>query len=209
VVEAYLRQSALAHLGLDGHSQDSLGEAALGLSEIAHRSIVNIRGKSGDEAFRQALASVTSLDLPLQGSAVSEGKDERLCWLGPDEWWLITEDDSPEKGRALTAQLRKGFEGIRASATGVGESRTVIKVAGSRCEDLLAKGSPLDFHESVFAEGTCAQTLLAKATVFIHRREVEAGQSCFEIYVLRSFSDYLWHWLMDAGREYGIVTLRP
>ena len=209
MVETYLRQSALAHLGLDGHSRDDLGESTLGLTEIAHRTIVNLRGKSGDEAFRQALASVTSLELPLEGGGVSEAEGERLCWLGPDEWWLILADDSPETARGLEAKLQEAFAGQRASATSVGESRTVIRVVGSRCEDLLAKGSPLDFHKSVFAEGTCAQTLLAKATVLIHRLEAGAGQSCFEIYVLRSFSDYLWHWLMDAGKEYGIVALRP
>ncbi|MEJ2014153.1 MAG: sarcosine oxidase subunit gamma family protein [Limibacillus sp.] len=29
----------------------------------------------------------------------------------------------------------------------------------------------------------------------------------YDIYVLRSFSDYLWRWLEDAGREYGVAVL--
>ncbi len=29
----------------------------------------------------------------------------------------------------------------------------------------------------------------------------------FEVYVLRSFAEYLWAWLEDAGREYGVSVI--
>ncbi len=29
----------------------------------------------------------------------------------------------------------------------------------------------------------------------------------FEVYVLRSFAEYLWAWLEDAGREYGVAVV--
>ena len=31
------------------------------------------------------------------------------------------------------------------------------------------------------------------------------GEQSFGLVVRRSFADYLWMWLMDAGREYGVV----
>jgi hypothetical protein len=31
----------------------------------------------------------------------------------------------------------------------------------------------------------------------------------FHLYTRRSFSDYLWHWLEDAAREYGVVAAKP
>ncbi len=35
---------------------------------------------------------------------------------------------------------------------------------------------------------------------------VQAGAEgpIFDIYVVRSFAEYLWAWLEDAGREYGV-----
>jgi len=30
----------------------------------------------------------------------------------------------------------------------------------------------------------------------------------YELYVLRSFADYLWRWLEDAAREYGVAVTR-
>ena len=31
-----------------------------------------------------------------------------------------------------------------------------------------------------------------------------SAEPAFDLYVLRSFADYLWAWLEDAAREYGL-----
>jgi sarcosine oxidase gamma subunit len=38
--------------------------------------------------------------------------------------------------------------------------------------------------------------------------ESATGGPAFDIYVPRSFADYLWAWLEDAGREYGVAVVR-
>ena len=48
-------------------------------------------------------------------------------------------------------------------------------------------------------------TLLAQAGIILHQTENES----YEIYVRRSYADYLWHWLMDAGRGFGIAVQPP
>ena len=80
----------------------------------------------------------------------------------------------------------------------------MIRVTGPRARDLLAKGCPLDLHPSLFAKGACAQTVMAKAGVLIHA--VDDGPT-YDLYVLRSFAEYLWRWLEDAAQEYGVAVL--
>jgi sarcosine oxidase, subunit gamma len=71
---------------------------------------------------------------------------------------------------------------------------------------VLAKGTPLDLDLRAFPPGRCAGTLLAKASVLIHLLDEDSGRGpSFDVYVARSFADYLWTWLEDAGRDYGIL----
>ena len=79
-------------------------------------------------------------------------------------------------------------------------------MAGPRARDLLAKGCPLDLHPGAFAPGRCAQGHVAKAQATLHMTagDEDEGGPVFDLYVLRSFAEYLWRWLEDAGREYGV-----
>jgi sarcosine oxidase subunit gamma len=70
---------------------------------------------------------------------------------------------------------------------------------------VLAKGCPLDLHPRAFPPGACAQSLLAKVAVLIHLQDDDRARGpSFDVYVARSFAHYLWMWLEDAGREYGV-----
>ncbi len=37
--------------------------------------------------------------------------------------------------------------------------------------------------------------------------ESAADGPAFEVYVLRSFAEYLWTWIEDAGQEYGVTVI--
>jgi sarcosine oxidase subunit gamma len=104
----------------------------------------------------------------------------RALWLGPDEWLVIggREEDYPDAGAAVD----------------VSANRVCFELAGDDVEDVLAQGCSLDLDASVFAPGRCAQTLLAKAQVILHRRDRET----FRILVRPSYAPYLAAWLRDA-----------
>jgi sarcosine oxidase, subunit gamma len=104
----------------------------------------------------------------------------RALWLGPDEWLVIggREEDYPDADAAVD----------------VSAGRVCFELAGEDAEDVLAQGCSLDLHPSVFAAGRCAQTLLAKAQVILHRRDAET----FRILVRPSYAPYLRAWLDDA-----------
>ena len=214
MVEAYLRQSALAHLGLDGRAQASRGAAGVALAERPHRGMVNLRLDPSDETAMNAFAEAFGFALPVQPNTSAGNGEASALWLGPDEWWLVVPGPGPEAGPELAAKLRAALADGFAAVTEVGEGRTCIRIAGPKARALLQKGCPLDFHPRAFGAGACAQTILAKATVAIHLSADESAADesvaegpAFEVYVLRSFAEYLWAWLEDAGREYGVTVI--
>jgi len=103
-----------------------------------------------------------------------------ILWLGPDEWLVVggREEDYPDA----------------AAAVDVSANRACFELAGDDVEDVLAQGCALDLHPSVFAPGRCAQTLLAKAQVILHRTDGET----FRVFVRPSFAPYLRAWIEDA-----------
>ena len=103
-----------------------------------------------------------------------------VLWLGPDEWLVVNgrEEDYPDA----------------AAAVDVSAERVCLELAGADVEDVLARGCSLDLHPSVFPPGRCAQTLLAKAPVILHR----TGGETFRIFVRPSLAPYLRSWLEDA-----------
>jgi sarcosine oxidase subunit gamma len=103
-----------------------------------------------------------------------------VLWLGPDEWLVVgaREADYPDA----------------AAAVDVSANRVCFELAGDDVEDVLAQGCALDLHPSAFAPGRCAQTLLARAQVILHRTDEET----FRVLVRPSFAPYVRAWIEDA-----------
>ena len=198
--EGMLRQSPLAGLGLKGRGQAERGTAEVALAERPFPGILNLRGKAGDAAFARAAGQALGFALPSGAGATAGSAERRALCLGPDEWWIVT----PQVDPALAEALRGALAGQHVGLTEIGDSRTCIRISGPRAADVIAKGCPLDLHPSVFAADRCAQSLLAKADVTLVQLDDEPS---YDLYVLCSFADYLWRWLEDAAREYGLAVL--
>jgi sarcosine oxidase subunit gamma len=169
------------------------------VGESAHRAIVNIRGNAEDPAFTAAVKAATGADLPAQANTVSTAGQVRILWLGPDEWWVVGADADRA---GLIERLRQAFQGRHAAVTDVSESRTVITIAGPAARELLKRGISLDLHPRVFGPGQCAQTGMSKANVLLH----QVGADSYEIYILKSFADYLWRWIGLVAEDFGLAV---
>lgn len=202
----FLRKSALAQLGLASQQADDTGGAGIVLCEHPFRAIVNLRGKAVDTAFMAAAEKALGTALPTSPNTAVPGKSTTVIWLSPEEWWIVFASEEASAERALADGLRVSLEGVHVGIVEVGESRTCLRLSGPRTRDLIAKACPLDLHPSVFGgPGHCAQSQLAKAPALLHQLDDDAdGHAVFEIYVLRSFAEYLWRWLADGAREYGL-----
>jgi len=202
MAEDYLRQSALAHLHLAARTTADPGGAGVLLSERPFRGHLVLRGDRGDDTFRAAVEEALSVALPLEPNRAATGAGTTVLWQGPDEW-LIALSSPDQEGPART--LSQALGARHAAVTAVGHGLAVIGLAGGHAREVLMKGSGLDFHPEAFRPGHCARTLLARASVGIHL--VDAAPE-FDIRVARSFADYLWAWLEDAGAEYGVAVVK-
>lgn len=207
MVESYLRQSALAHLGLEAQRTREDAAAAVSLHEKALPAAVNLRGNGDDPAFLEAVAQALGLALPLEPNTTSSNTEVAILWLGPNEWLVIQHDAAPDAESHLATRLRNAPGDFHSAVTEVGESLVCIQLAGLRAADVIAKGCPLDLHPSVFGgAGRCAQSHLSKTAITLHQvSDDESGGPAFDLYTRRSFADYLWRWLSDAAREYNKV----
>lgn len=168
------------------------------LVELPHVGKVTLRGDPGDRDFRAAVRSALELDLPLAPNTSSETPAVCALWLGPDEWLLVC---APGSEGAVADTLRAALVDRHAAVVDVTDGRTVLRLSGSRARTVLAKGCALDLHPRAFSFGDVAQTALAKAEVILQQAvdDGEEGGPAFDIFVTRSFADYLWSWLVDAS----------
>ncbi len=199
MVEAHLRQSALAHLGLAARVESDLGEAGIAMAEMPRRIQLALRGDGEDMAFIDAVRDVVDVSPPLVANTVNREGETAILWLGPDEW-LVT---APAEAGDLADRLRAALAEMHHAVADVTESRVILRLSGLAARDLLAQCCSLDFHASVFQSGMCAGGHLALAHVTIHQ---VADDPAYEIYVHRGFADYLWRWLETASEPHGFAV---
>ncbi|MEE8270524.1 MAG: sarcosine oxidase subunit gamma family protein [Alphaproteobacteria bacterium] len=200
------RRSALAHEPTTTYAAAGInGSTRVRLAEIAHTVKLNLRGDPADRGFMTAVGKVLDMVLPTDPNTTAGSGAVTALWLGPDEWLLTA---PPDGAPGLLDALGGALAGLAAGVVDVGDNSTVIRLAGPRARDVLAKGCPLDLHARAFRPGQVAQSLIAGVDAVLHRTEADddAGGPVFEIYVRRSFAAYLWRWLADSGLEYGVTV---
>ena len=195
-----LESPLAAIIGL-GQRVLSVDGASVTLGEVPFVNMLNIRGNAADPQFADAVQRVTGLALPVQANTTTLGAAGQLLWLGPDEWVLKLPPGGSQYQiagplEAVESALRTALAGQHVSLVTVGHGFTTLTVRGAGAGALLARGCPLDFHPRAFAAGAVAQTHVAKAGATI---VCLAAGSHFELTVRRSFADYLFRWLCEAG----------
>ncbi|MEM7222616.1 MAG: sarcosine oxidase subunit gamma family protein [Pseudomonadota bacterium] len=198
--ESYLRRSPLAERGLVGRARaESDGPAGVTMGERAFPVIVDLRAKPDNKTFLKAAEKKLGFALPLEANTAAGADDVSALWMAPDQWWVVAAEDSVQAG-SLAASLAK----LKAGVTEIGESRTCIRISGPKARALLAKGCPLDLHPSLFQAGQCARSLIGKVPIALHQM---SDGPVYDIYVLRSYAEFLWLWLEDAAGEYGLEVV--
>jgi sarcosine oxidase, subunit gamma len=194
MAERLLRQPALPG--------DQRRPRGIRLAERTGLGKIDLRGDPADRTFMTGIGRVLDLLLPTEPNTTASKGSVTALWLGPDQWLLTCPADDVA---FFINSLREPLAGSHTALTEVSDGRIALSLAGPSARELLAKGCPLDLHPRAFTPSHCAQSLLAKADVLLHLRadDPQAGPS-FDLYVARSFAPYLWSWLEDVGREYGV-----
>ena len=164
-------------------------------------AVLPFRGKlilRGGQAVRALVAEVLGTELPpLLRSAVAGEVD--ILGLGPDEWLLLA---PPDRAEALAMELRAALAGHHHAVVVISDRMTGLVVGGARARDVLSAGCAIDLHPSAFPPGSTTRTLLGKATIVLRRPD---DAETYEIWVNGSFAPYVWLFLENAAREFGVV----
>ncbi|HRY24253.1 MAG: sarcosine oxidase subunit gamma [Geminicoccaceae bacterium] len=145
------------------------------------------------------LARILGQKLPERpGTAMTIG-DGTVMALRPRDWLLVRHDPVGRRG-GLAVDLRRRLDGV-ALVIDQSHGRVVLRLEGAASRSVLQKGIDIDLHPDQFGPGAAAQTGIAGMAVLVHAVADEA----FDLYGNRSFAESLLDWLLEAGREWGIV----
>jgi sarcosine oxidase subunit gamma len=207
MANSFLRQSPLAHLHLAArsHTINALPVAGVIISEHPYLKKLSLRGNVNDSKFMAAIKKVFKLPLPIKPCTSFSNKagSSHNLWMGPDEWLIVS--PSNETGH-LFSNLNKALKNQHYGLVDNTESRTLIRLSGSQARSVLEKGCFIDLHPRSFKQGSVVNTLLGHAHVTLHLTALTdtADYPIFDLYIHRSFAEYLWSWLEDASCEYGL-----
>ncbi|MCE8016968.1 sarcosine oxidase subunit gamma family protein [Halomonas sp. MCCC 1A17488] len=167
------------------------------LRERAMAGHLILRG--GAIVLDEAVRGVLGFGLPARPNTLSLSDDgERsIQWLSPDEWLVIVPGGEEF---TLERQLREALGNAHYAIVNVSGGQTLLELEGDKARELLMKSTPYDVHPDAFPVGKGVTTVFAKANLILRR----PTETRWELVLRRSFADYCYRWLLDAGAEYAI-----
>ncbi|MFT4521026.1 MAG: sarcosine oxidase subunit gamma [Halioglobus sp.] len=201
-LDARVRRESPLHYVVDEVTAVVVGqrsaETGVVIREFPDKGYLNLRGNPEDEGFRRGVAEVLGVELPLEPSSFATNGDNSVYWLGPDEWMVIVAGGSEVN---IEGGFRQSLTG-HFSVVDVSGGFISLRLSGEMVSMVLKKSSVYDFDPSGFRVGRCVQTTFAKASALVFKN----ADGSFGLVFRRSFSDYLYRWIIDAADEYGIAS---
>lgn len=172
------------------------GEAGIVVTRLEGFGLASvIAAPGGSAALSRIFEARLGLALPTAPRIVRAAAHDTV-WAGPDQW-------------LLRAASRDGFAALldelsaHAAVSDQSDARAMLKLAGRRVRDVLAKGVMLDLHPAAFAVGDVALTNVAYVGVHLWRLEDTSEGPAFEITVPRSMAGSFWSWFVASASEFG------
>ncbi|MDQ3506138.1 MAG: sarcosine oxidase, partial [Actinomycetota bacterium] len=125
---------------------------------------------------------------------------------GPGEWLVLVEPGAAD-GVRTRLESKTAASGEFASVVDLTHGRALLRLAGARSADLLAKVCGIDFSDDITPDGSALRTSVAKLVTDIVRDDQEGALS-YLLHCERSSGTYLFEALVDAGTEFGIESVR-
>jgi heterotetrameric sarcosine oxidase gamma subunit len=124
---------------------------------------------------------------------------------GPGEWTLLGD---PGRGPALAERWpagdpRAGDDAGLTTAVDLTSARVLLRLRGAAADRLLAKVCAVDLDDRATPDGTAFRSSVAKVVTDVIRDD-QAGTRSYLLHCDRSYGQYLFDALVDAGAEFGI-----
>jgi heterotetrameric sarcosine oxidase gamma subunit len=119
----------------------------------------------------------------------------------PEEWTLYTVPEGAP--RLMDKVMNRAPEGELVSVLDITHGRTLVRLTGSRAPEVLCKLCAIDLSDDVTPTGAALRTSVAKLTVELVRDDRD-GVCSYLLSCDRSYGDYFFEALLDAGTEFAI-----
>jgi sarcosine oxidase, subunit gamma len=185
--------SALAH-------REEPTNLNISMREITGRGMIDVRGLSTDRKFMAAIKKVLGFELPKSPRTTNTWGDLRAPWLSTDQWLILCPG---EKASVLVMQLDEALQGLHCLVVNVSDMRAIIRLEGEHARTTVMKGTSIDLTHGDYPPGTIRRMKFAEVGALLHIIE----SSVIEIYLFRSYADYVWAFLLKAARKGSEVRL--
>jgi len=194
--------SALRGLAVPGRYGAANGGPGVLLSERPDLALAAVMVRRGaGEALTTRVRAGFGLDLPTTSRRAARGS-LAFVWAGPGHWLAVTEGGD---GSSFEKLLRHDLSNL-ASISDQSDAWAVVRIAGVRARDALAKGVPVDLNPRVFTAGDAAVTTVGH--IGVHLWQLDEAPT-YEFAVFRSYAAAFWRWLIDSAAEFGPAVKGP
>jgi sarcosine oxidase subunit gamma len=193
------RSPFAGHLAPGRHG--AAGDAGVTLQERRASVVEIVALRGGEGAVAAACRDAFGAEPPAPGRSTG-GARTTLLGLGPSNWLVVAPPDLPG---ALAADLRERI-GQAALVADQSAGFVLLRVAGARARETLAKGCRVDLHPREFGPGRVARTPIAQVgTVLRQVDDAPRFDLLTSAITARSFAEFLLH----AAAEFGVEVLPP
>jgi len=127
--------------------------------------------------------------------------DVAIAGIGPDTWIATRENAGHDFAQSLQSLL-----GHSASVVDQSDAYVMLRLAGPRVREAMAKLVPIDVHERSFRVGDVAQTVCGYINLMLWRLEDTAqSDPAFELWAARSLAVSLYQAICHSAAEFGFV----
>jgi methylglutamate dehydrogenase subunit D len=195
------RRSALLDVAVPGRfGARRSGAPPVTLVERAGLAIALVTARKGKavEAI-EALAAFAQVR-PLDRPSVVAKDGVALIGVAPGQWLAVAE---PKSAVGFAAAIAEACA-VVATVTDHTSAKAVVRIAGARARDALAKGCPIDLDARAFKPGDAATTRIALIDCSLWQVSATAA---YDLAVDRSIAPSFWGWLTSSAAEYGYEVL--
>lgn len=134
------------------------------------------------------------------GRAARDEHGTLVTGSGPGEWTLIS---PPGNAREVIEQLGAVSDDKFVSVLDITHGRALMRISGGSTPDILSKVCGIDLSDVITPNGAAFRSSVAKVATNVVRDDEEDARS-YLLHCERSYGQYLFDALLDAGGEFDV-----